>query len=265
MDADLICLQEVQVDLWPDFMERLQPLYDGILQNVTRGHNVASALLIRKTCPLQVERFESRSRVLLAVLKDPRKQEKDSKLYLCSVHLEAGEDLDADETRFYQVQSLFRRLRYHCQLDGTKLEDAPIVLAGDFNMLRTNLMHCDLSRGELHNPGQMRNKPPISTIPLHDAYLEDSTTSSTMPSSPSSNYSGRASKVQYPTEDRTPKELVKTYARGYVLDYVFTSGKVDVQETLLLHPGASRKEAQKWPSREYPSDHLPIGIDLEWE
>ena len=79
MNADVICLQEVQVDLWPDLFQELEETYDGILQDMAGGHNVASAVLVRKSCPLQIDRIESRSRALLAILEDPTKQ---SKLYL---------------------------------------------------------------------------------------------------------------------------------------------------------------------------------------
>ena len=38
--ADIVCLQEAQVDLFEDLLSSLSPVYDGVIQNVTRGHNV---------------------------------------------------------------------------------------------------------------------------------------------------------------------------------------------------------------------------------
>jgi mRNA deadenylase 3'-5' endonuclease subunit Ccr4 len=267
MDADIICLQEVQIDLWPDFLSSLQPLgYDGVAQDVKGGHNVASALLIRKTCPLQLERIESRSRVLLTVLRDSSNNNNNKLLYLCSVHLEAGESHDNNLQRYHQLKSLFKRLTYHCRLDKTSLDDAYIVLAGDFNMLRTNPLHTFLSQGLLYNPQQMKTKPPTSIIQLKDAYLDFSTADD----EGSSSLQPKKSKRHYSTkevEDEEPQQqqqLGMTYAKGYVLDYFWTSRKVDVQDTLLLHPRASTTEPQKWPSETHPSDHLPIGVDLDW-
>ena len=40
MKADIVCLQEAQVDLFSDLLNSLSSTYDGVIQNVTRGHNV---------------------------------------------------------------------------------------------------------------------------------------------------------------------------------------------------------------------------------
>lgn len=42
--ADIVCLQEAQVDLFEDLLSSLSPVYDGVIQNVTRGHNVGRFL-----------------------------------------------------------------------------------------------------------------------------------------------------------------------------------------------------------------------------
>lgn len=39
---DIICLQEAQVDLFPDLLSSLSPVFDGVIQNVTNGHNVGT-------------------------------------------------------------------------------------------------------------------------------------------------------------------------------------------------------------------------------
>ena len=38
--ADIVCLQEAQIDLFGELLTSLSPIYDGVIQNVTRGHNV---------------------------------------------------------------------------------------------------------------------------------------------------------------------------------------------------------------------------------
>jgi hypothetical protein len=116
----------------------------------------------------------------------------------------------------------------------------------------------------------MKTKPPTSIIQLKDAYL-DLVTADDEDDEGSSSLQPRESKRHYSTkeeeedDDKEPQQqLGMTYAKGYVLDYFWTSRTVDVQDTLLLHPRASTTEPQKWPSETHPSDHLPIGVDLDW-
>ena len=119
-------------------------LFYGFLQNVTRGHNVASAILVRDSCCLCIERLESRSRVLIGVLQDKRDDSK--RIYLCNVHLEAGEKNDDNLQRYHQLKSLFKRLTRQVRSDNILLDDASIIMAGDFNMLRKSPLHTFLSQ-----------------------------------------------------------------------------------------------------------------------
>ena len=234
-DADILCLQEVQVDTWPDLLESL-PGYTGILQDVKGAHPVASAVLVRPK-KFQVRRVESRSRVLIVVLDDC--QEGDEQLsssspplYLCNVHLEAGESHDDNHIRYHQLKSLFKRLANQCKQDQQALQEASIVMAGDFNMLNTNPLHTFLTQGFLENP-QKQYAPPCTTTKLQDAYM----------------WSGH--------------RLGKTFSKGGVLDYIWTSDHVNIQDALILHPSVETTDSQQFPSKEHPSDHLPIGVDLE--
>ena len=231
LDADVVCLQEVQVDLWPDLMSQLEFVYDGVLQNMTNDHNIANALLIRKNFPYQIERVESRSRILLAVLR--KKSPIPKHMYVASVHLEAGIASDNDLQRYHQIKSIFKRLSHHCQMDGISIHDAAIVLAGDFNMLRSNIIYQCLSEGQLIHPDDGKNKPPIPTTRLQDVFLMDT---------------------------RQPVQM--TFAKGYVLDYIWTSNCIGVGKTLCLSPYATQAIPQLWPSQNHPSDHLPIGVEL---
>lgn len=254
MDADVICLQEVQVDLWQDFYEMFREHdYNGVIQNVTRGHNVASALLIKDSCPLQLERMESRSRVLIAVLQDPKHD--DHKVYLANVHLEAGEKEGDNMQRYHQLKSLFKRLSRQIQADDIMLDEASIIMAGDFNMLRTNPLHSFLTQGLLQSPEQLKNLPAFSTIQLCDAYLDFQ----------DSGCEPRSSKLHFASANKERDQLRRTYAMGHVLDYVWHSPSLTVKDSLLFHPLACNNIPQKWPSRDHPSDHLPIGVDFEWQ
>jgi mRNA deadenylase 3'-5' endonuclease subunit Ccr4 len=233
-DADILCLQEVQVDTWPDLLDSL-PGYTGILQQVERAHPVASAVLVRPK--FQVRRVESRSRALIVVLDycedDEQPSSSSPPLYLCNVHLEAGISHDNNLVRYHQLKSLFKRLAVHCQQDQQALQEASIVMAGDFNMLNTNPLHRFLRQGFLENP-QNKYALPCTTTKLKDAYMW------------------------------SDHRLGKTYSKGGVLDYIWTSDHVNIQDTLILHPSAETTDSQQFPSKEHPSDHLPIGVDLEW-
>jgi endonuclease/exonuclease/phosphatase family metal-dependent hydrolase len=223
MDPDILCLQEVQVDLWSHLLEGLES-YDAVIQNVTNEHNVAIAILVRKDCPFCVERVESRSRVLLAVLRS--KLDESQNLYLGSVHLEAGTEDGNDLQRYHQLKSLFKRLRLHCSMDGTMLADASIILAGDFNMLRTNFIYDCLRKGELNHPEKIKIKP-VPIVKFHDS-------------------------IPVPI----------TFAKGYALDFIFTSAGIEIENQIHQSPLATQGVPQLWPSEEYPSDHLPIGVTL---
>jgi mRNA deadenylase 3'-5' endonuclease subunit Ccr4 len=239
--ADIICLQEMQVDLWPDFISSVSG-YTGILQNVTAFHPVASAVLIKEGLDLEVLRVESRSRALIIVLSSPSSPSL-TPLYLANVHLEAGGSHDENLIRYNQLKSLWKRLKYHCTLDHANLPEARIVLAGDFNILHTNPLHTFLSQGLLDpmliTKGKGKIPLPMVTAKLHDAYVATCTQQGSC-------------------------QLGMTYAQGSVLDYIFTSNGVTVIDTLLLHPAAAFQEPQLWPSSLHPSDHLPIGAVLEW-
>jgi endonuclease/exonuclease/phosphatase family metal-dependent hydrolase len=157
-DADIVCLQEVQIDTWySDFLPyfqtnqnnhntnnvttndddnliKHQPLhqqYICILQNVTRNHPIACAILI-KSSKFQIHMMESRSRALLLVLQVTKSAPSLSSasssdvdsftfpifddtpasfLYIANVHLDAR--YDQDITRYNQIKSLLHRIEFH--------------------------------------------------------------------------------------------------------------------------------------------------------
>jgi len=269
LQADVVCLQEVSVRHWPDFLQALQPDYHGVLQNVTGGHNVASAILIHKDAPLQVESVESRSRVLMVVLKPKGDDvQQQPNLYLCSVHLEAGWRSNSELQRYFQLKSLFKRLRNQCHLHNTQLEDIPLVLAGDFNILRASDLHHSLTEGRLKHPEKFRTKAPIEIVPLSDSYLLESSERNGLATTTTTVIQTKESLQHYQSPSSPSREnrqaLVRTFARGFVLDYIWTSRHVTVKETYLLDPKAVNKQAEQWPTVDQPSDHLPIAVDLGW-
>jgi mRNA deadenylase 3'-5' endonuclease subunit Ccr4 len=258
MKPDIVCLQEVQVNLFSDLLQALTPTYEGVIQNVSGGHNVATAILLRNSCPFRFKRVESRSRALIAVLEDKDNVADTTdaaglncyrSLYLCSVHLDADKNWDRQSREFHgaqrqnQLKSLLKRLTNQCNLDKANVEKVPVIIAGDFNLMRDDPLHKSLADGELSS----RNK-----IRLHDTYME----------------AERQDQLPVPLYRcdaiRDQGRLVKTYRGGAVLDYIWATDEVKVLCTLLCHPSSSTMGVEKWPSHDHPSDHIPVAVDIEW-
>ena len=142
-NADIVCLQEVQIDTWysnilPYFQNTShtnenennnhshphphQDHYTCILQNVTRNHPIACATLI-KSSKFHIHTVESRSRALIVVLHErkessfivqpsiPLPPNAQSLVYIANVHLDAR--YDQDVTRYNQIKSLLHRIENH--------------------------------------------------------------------------------------------------------------------------------------------------------
>ena len=69
MDADVVCLQEVEVAQWDEFSRELGRMgYAAVLQDMKRQHPVANAVCVREG-HVELVRTESRSRAMIAVLR----------------------------------------------------------------------------------------------------------------------------------------------------------------------------------------------------
>lgn len=238
MDADVVCLQEVQVDLWQSLLSKLAKHgYHGVLQEMGRRHPVANAVLVREG--LSIVRTESRSRALITVIMDD--EHSSSPLYLANVHLDAGNTEESDVTRFNQIKSLCKRLQNQVSKDShhdeTVDEDPTIIIAGDCNMLRDSALHTLLRTGVVPTQDDdIRMTTNISTIlPLTDVYLHHS-----------------------------PNTQQMTYRSGHVLDYIWISDTVECKITLPLDDEATTVGPKAWPSVTQPSDHIAIGALLTW-
>jgi len=259
MKPDIVCIQEAQVDLFSDLLSSLSPMFGGVIQNVSSTHNVGTAVLIRNSCPVKIKRMDSRSRALIVTLED-KKNPSINNLYLCSVHLDADKSRNQKMRQHHQMQrqnqlkSLLKRINLHCKLDKMEIKEAPVLVAGDFNMLRENPLHLSLTEGNL---------TPSAQVPLHDAYMEAE--KHKRQSLPVYHYrSSREEEIDQQQQNNHQLKLMKTYKGGAILDYIWTSERIKVIDTLLYHPSSSLAGIEQWPSTEMPSDHLPIGIDMEW-
>lgn len=253
---DIICLQEMQLDLWDDFLAQMEG-YQGVLQKVKSSKRdlPVNAVLVRDGCA-EIVRTESRSRAFIVVLKPtPTNVSDDTEnpmIYIANVHLEAG--FDRDETRYFQIRSLMKQLEKQVLVDtpdygkhdidsgiDSDSSEPSVILAGDFNMFSSDDIIYDLlTIGHLPDDGDdvlvadTLPEPFLPLLPLQDAYREC---------------------------PPVPGPVLMTYRGGEVLDYVWQSG-FTVKETWQAHPVAAKKLRRTWPNPNQPSDHLPVGAVL---
>lgn len=232
--ADVVCLQEVQLNLWPDFRESLQKIgyTTAVVQNVNRGLAVTTVVLLhdRRRQDWKVSKAESRSRVLLVTIECQTSDSKDPPYYLFvgNVHLQAGSRELA--TRYSQVKSLLKRLYMHTKRVSTTQTYRPsILLMGDWNTLRTDPLHALLSTGELPDGhGLPQLYPNLPLLPLDDVH-----------------------------EKLPGVEVPWTHSCGEILDYIFVSPHLEVREA--WSHTISTPSALLIPNADFPSDHVPIG------
>eukprot|EP00977_Amphora_coffeiformis_P009634 scaffold2219_cov177-Amphora_coffeaeformis.AAC.10 len=242
--ADIVCLQEVQVDLWVYLRDELKECgyTTSIVQKVNRGLRVTTVILVhdRRLDEWKVTKMESRSRVLLVTLEcqpSARSSPNGSSaepyfIFLGNVHLSAGKKEFV--TRYQQVKSMLQRLVLHTQRSSPPQLDNPFVLLmGDWNTLLTDPLHHLITTGTLpEDHGLPQLYPNLPLLPLYDINQQQRQTHS--------------------------KGLEWTHTCGEVLDYIFASPSVNVvsvwSPTVNTHLPI--------PNADFPSDHVPIGGTL---
>ena len=265
MDADAVCLQEVERVEWGAMETPLSAIgYDSVVQTPKQSgtrpeHPVCNVVLLRRG-RLRCVRSESRSRAQIVVVEAadvPRGASTTPPLYLANVHLEAGNDKGAQ--RLFQLRKLLRRIELQVATDADPAERgrglpsqqggigaaaarrAPVVLAGDFNFDRRSPQYTLLSKGE-EGGGAPRGGTEITPanplLPLTDAY------------------------AARPPPWGPP--LRSSYRNGRLLDFVWTSDAVGILRTMPVAPMAGSTHAHRLPSTRHPSDHLPVGALLRW-
>ncbi|CAB9531209.1 Endonuclease/Exonuclease/phosphatase family [Seminavis robusta] len=327
---DIICLQEVQVDLWESdlkpalqaraaqqrtgrqrqstgyhsssyrYLEQLQgnnsinsddeddDPYWYLLQKVKKKP-IANAILVRKefaTC-LAVE---SRSRAVIAVLELNNNRDNDNdnvnnpqRFIVANVHLQAGMGAHHQMQRFYQINSLMKRIRKFVRQYSPKGESSslPVIIVGDFNMSPDTPLYHLLQNGYLPPEQYNDSAARVSTssrdqlTPENLQELAESSLISHLP-------------LQDAYRDCEPPQgkQASTYTSGDVIDYLWTTvttttdesahgsdeipqTRLAIHETWQAHPDGSLDAAgmfckgRRYPNDENPSDHLPIGAMIE--
>jgi len=261
LDAGVLCLQEVDVRLWSDLCELLERngYSRGILQD-TKNHPVATAVFLHDKLPMEVHRVESRSRALIVCLDSTTAGGMDflsstanpvKPIYVCSLHLEAGMSSDHAEKRFSQLKSLWRRLKNQMRIDGVTEDDASVILAGDFNMRKSDPMYTTLQSGSLEAPkeAQKRKKGPTKVPKKIPKFVDVFRSSAVLMNAKED-------------DDGLSARLLKTHFCGEIIDFVMVSDAIGVQNSLIPNPWAATTRRQMIPCNSFPSDHLPIGADV---
>ena len=234
--ADIVCLQEVEVDLWVYLRDELKECgyTTSIVQNVNRGLRVTTVILVhdRRVNEWKVTKVESRSRVLLVTLEcqDSTTSSEPYFIFLGNVHLSAGRKEFV--TRYQQVKSLLQRLVLHTQRSSIPQLDEPFVLLmGDWNTLLTDPLHYLITTGTLPEDHELPQLyPSLPLLPLQDVHRQG----------------------------QNSKNLAWTHNCGEVLDYIFASPSVQLIDTWSSTVGATLPI----PNADFPSDHVPIGGTL---
>ena len=274
IDADIVCLQEIQIDVWDVFMKGLDDRYEGILQNVTNDHPVTNAILLRKD-KFRVAKQESRSRALILVLEqqcntgdNPYESSETGcqPLYLANVHLQAG--IDDDETRVCQLKSLLKRLAFHSKgnetpsksskaVSGKNQKELPpaVVIAGDMNMLPTNPVYRWLSHKEhetANSTSATQQAPKVHMrdsgtglelsnlkFPARGKHVELLPLADVYRYLPPVLLLGGSDqhhqKLPAMQEEEDGRPVLMTYCGGSVLDYIWTTTTAAFDSTTSLH------------------------------
>jgi endonuclease/exonuclease/phosphatase family metal-dependent hydrolase len=286
---DILCFQEVQVDLWESelkpaieaaayslssaprgrslsYLEQLQytlqqqqqqqqPVYTAILQKVKKKP-IANAILVRNQFA-RILKQESRSRAVIAVLELPTLKHR---LIVANVHLQAGEQEYHQMQRLYQISSLMQRIQTFIQQFSTDTITPSVVIVGDFNMTPSNPLYQLLLTGDLPQVSQSSNQHYQTTLTPENRELAQS-----IPLLP----------LRDAYRDCQPFQgaLKSTYTTGDIIDYMWTTSSdpqaMFVHQTWQSHPDAALDaqgmflKGQRYPNAQTPSDHLPIGAILE--
>lgn len=277
LGADILCLQEVSIDKWSDIRRHMEETlqYEAVVQ--LKPHEVKLATCWRSD-KFELVWWEERSRAILAelVLKvqsngSDRSRGASSayesssipRVFVVNVHLEASPYKTMD--RVHQLKHALSRLANHIRKTcDFSPEEAPVVVAGDFNSTAEEPPCMLLRDGGLSED---------LWESLHDNNGEGS-----QPSTPCSQISNSNTAAHHPFRLKDVYEVaayVPQYTRrlaeedGARLDFIWASDEhFDVVGVLdpLYEMDRREVERQGLPSEHHCSDHIPVGavLRLKW-
>lgn len=281
-EADIVCLQEVQVSLCDEFERLLNAHgYDMHIQDTHKGHPVANVILLSKkrwkNNHWKVVHKESRSRALILALQEVSNETAaPPPIFVVNVHLQASRKSfhENAQTRFSQIQSLLKRVnlawgrirqeQQKNEENSSSLEhlQPSLLIMGDFNLSPEEPLYTLMSQGTWPADNRHFLPPKVSEL-----------TASSLPFLPLHDVRGN----HYYASSHEKKPW--TYPASLsVVDYIFASGhsfqthshQNYVPDCLSKKDGyrmtRSREQGTKpllWPNEMHPSDHIPVGATLQ--
>lgn len=239
--SDIICLQEVEKDRWPEFVFVMRALgYSGIMQSPKKTHMTIATAIFYKSNRFKVVWEEHRSRALGIGLTYTDSNGQSQVLYVVNWHLE-GDPRRAPD-RISQMKSILQRM---AAIQGKSAERADVVIAGDFNATRWNAPWQFLFRGRLeggYTEAYLPHVPVTSKTVAHPYALQD----------------------VYMAGRWIPEFTTRAPRRRSEVDFIWCSRHLKVEA--LMRPANPRHiglvDRTLLPNKDFPSDHLPLGVVL---
>eukprot|EP00210_Caulerpa_lentillifera_P009566 g9123.t1 len=243
MDADIVCLQEIEIEKWMEWKEFMESLgYKGILLTREHGkksgrhHCISNATFFRKWRFTPIWELHQ-NRVLAIGLKWISASDHEHCVFIINVHLEGHPYKPIERMR--QVRSILGVLKRE---HGTEMD---VIFCGDFNSTRTNAPWKFLSTGCLEAGYCEEAYPDIRVVKEtteHPFELDD----------------------VYEKANAIPEFTTRAPKRRTEVDFIFCSCHLKVGAVLRsmdprLVPSVDRTLL---PNRLTPSDHLPLGVVL---
>ncbi|KAF8060285.1 CCR4 [Scenedesmus sp. PABB004] len=245
--ADVVCLQEVDVLALPEWLEFAAAAGYAAVQQDAKGKQ-AVCLTLYRAAKLQLWWSDARSRTLLAALLFTDSSGASQVIYVANCHLEGSPRKPAE--RLAQARSALASLARHQQSAGLPPSECHVVFTGDLNSGRSEAVWRLLSQGWLPAGYCERHLPTTAVLPEG---VEDATQP----------YLLADAYAQHPLPFTR-----KVPALSSCLDWLFVSTTMSVVALLwpLDEGDASDRRLPHsrvgLPNARHPSDHLPIGAKL---
>lgn len=237
--SDIVCLQEVEKERWPDYVFVMRSLgYSGIIQAPKKSHMSIATAIFYKTDRFKVVWEEHRSRAMALALHYTDSDGKDQVLYVVNWHLEGDPRRASD--RISQMNSILQRMAGR---QGKNAENCDVVIAGDFNATRWNAPWQFLFRGRLeggYTEAYLPSVPVTTKTVAHPYALQD----------------------VYMSGRWIPEFTTRAPRRRSEIDFIWCSRHLKIEA--LMRPANLRHigliDRTLLPNKEFPSDHLPLGV-----
>lgn len=146
LHADIICIQEAEVDTVEEDFAFMKDFGYDLLKGVTNGkedHTHTKPSIFYKAPKFQLKWFNHRSRTLLSLFED----EFGHCFYVIGCHLQGGSK--CEDQRCFQLKSTFQQLSTHAKSMNIPETDLCAILCGDFNASPHQAVHQLLRNGKL--------------------------------------------------------------------------------------------------------------------